>query len=274
MIKRPTSRALGPTDLGSSSSFSVRLQISVLQIPVHILTADDYPCPYLKSLSVTILGLLVWSAIPSSTPLLGCGHRLLSVGRFKDTLNRCIQHGVELGSGLLGRKPFYQRARKARHDAVISAKALVGFFPCITARQRNHPHDIGMADAISIQVVSFRQGDLEHDQLSRWQLVQLLEDRRFEQLFGLGLFRAANIHFGLDDRYQTSADDLLSCFELLIHNVLDALSVGLLDERAHLGSEYALCFGLVEQRAKLRHRLHELDPILLRCAALVHLDRK
>src|SRR5215467_5431002 len=149
MIKRPISRALGPTDLGSSSSFSFRLQISVLQIPVHILTADDYPCPYLKSLSVTILGLLVWSAIPSSTPL-------LSVGRFKDTLNRCIQHGVELGSGLLGRKPFYQRPRKARHDAVIPAKALVGFFPRITARQRNHPHDIGMADAISIQVVSFR----------------------------------------------------------------------------------------------------------------------
>src|SRR5215510_10471442 len=108
MIKRPISRALGPTDLGSSSSFSVRLQISVLQIPVHILTADDYPCPYLKSLSVTILGLLVWSAIPSSTTLLSCSHRLLSVEHLIDTLNRSIQHGVELGIGLLDRQPFYQ----------------------------------------------------------------------------------------------------------------------------------------------------------------------
>src|SRR5215813_6013111 len=114
MIKRPTSRALGPTDLGSSSSFSVRLQISVLQIPVHILTADDYPCPYLKSLSVTILGLLVWSAIPSSTLLLGCGHRLLSVGRYKDTLNGFIQHSIELSIGLLRRQPLYQRPRKER----------------------------------------------------------------------------------------------------------------------------------------------------------------
>jgi len=26
----------------------------------------------------------------------------LGLGRFKDTLNRCIQHGVELGIGLLG----------------------------------------------------------------------------------------------------------------------------------------------------------------------------
>src|SRR5262245_3100817 len=109
MIKMPLSRALGPTDLGSSSSFSVRLQISVLQIPVHILIADDYPCPYLKSLSVIILGLLVWSAIPSSTPLPGCGHRLLSVGRLIDTLKRSIQHGIELGIGLLGRQPLHQR---------------------------------------------------------------------------------------------------------------------------------------------------------------------
>src|SRR5262245_66502119 len=127
MIKRPISRALGPTDLGSSSSFSVRLQISVLQIPVHILTADDYPCPYLKSLSVTILGLLVWSAIPSSTPLLGCGHRLLGVGRFKVTLIRCIRIEVDLGFGLLGQRPFYQRRRKLGTVAVFLQEPLVGF---------------------------------------------------------------------------------------------------------------------------------------------------
>src|SRR5215510_3200102 len=131
-----------------------------------------------------------------------------------------------------------------------------------------------MADAISIQVVSFRWGDLEHDQLSRLQFVQLLEDRCFEQLFGLGLLRTANIHFRLDDWHQTSGDDLLSYFELLVHDVLDAGSVGLLDDRAHLGSEYALRFGLVEQRAKLGHGLHQLDPVLLRCQPLVHFQKR
>src|SRR5262245_14804770 len=109
-----------------------------------------------KSLVVTILGSLVWSEIASSTPLLGCGHRLLGVGRLIDTLHGCIQHGVELGIRLLGRKPLYQRPRKARHDAVIPSETLVGVFPSITARQRNHPDDVGMADAVSIQVVSFR----------------------------------------------------------------------------------------------------------------------
>src|SRR5262249_30089407 len=58
----------------------------------------------------------------------------LCVGRFKDTLNGSIQHGIELSIGLLGRQPFYQRPRKARHDAVIPAEPLVGFFPRVTAR--------------------------------------------------------------------------------------------------------------------------------------------
>jgi len=48
----------------------------------------------------------------------------------------------------------------------------------------------------------------------------------------------------------------------------------LFDERAHLGSEYALRFGLVEQRPKLGHGLHQLDPVLLRCEALVHLQKR
>src|SRR5262245_17854804 len=57
----------------------------------------------------------------------------LGVGRLKDTLNRSIQHGVELIVGLLGRQPFEQRPRKARHDAVIPAQTVVGFCPRITA---------------------------------------------------------------------------------------------------------------------------------------------
>src|SRR6266581_2601463 len=62
----------------------------------------------------------------------------LGVRRLEDTLNGSIQQGVELSIGLLSRQPFYQRPRKARHDAVIPAQAVVSFFPRITARQRNH----------------------------------------------------------------------------------------------------------------------------------------
>jgi len=81
-------------------------------------------------------------------------------------------------------------------------------------------------------------------------------------------------HFGLDDRHQVGGDDLPSRFELLDHDVLDAGSVGLLDERAHLGSEHALRFGLVEQCRKLGHRLHQLDTVLLRCQALVDFQER
>ena len=63
-------------------------------------------------------------------------------------------------------------------------------------------------------------------------------------------------------------------FELLVHDVLDARCVGLLDDRAHLGSEDALRFGLVEQRGKLGHRLHQLDPVLLGGKALVHFQKR
>src|SRR5215831_8231788 len=54
-------------------------------------------------------------------------------GRLKDTLNEFIQHGVELSIGLLGQQPLYQRSRKTRHDAVIPAQTVVGFFPRVTA---------------------------------------------------------------------------------------------------------------------------------------------
>src|SRR5437868_6408493 len=89
-----------------------------------------------------------------------------SVGRLEDALNRCIQQGVVFGIGLLGRQPLDQRPRKARHDAVIPPQAPVAFFPRVTARQRNHSHDLGMADESGVQVVLVRQGELEHDQLT------------------------------------------------------------------------------------------------------------
>ena len=90
----------------------------------------------------------------------------------------------------------------------------------------------------------------------------------------LAFSRAVNIHFRLDDRHEARGDDLLSCFELLGHDVVDARCVGLLDDRAHLGPEYALRFGPVEQRRQLGHRLHQLNTGLLRCKALVHFQKR
>src|SRR4030095_5528189 len=142
----------------------------------------------------------------SDTSIIAC----LDSGRFKDTLNGSIQQGVELGIRLPGRQLFYQGPRKARHDAVIPAQAFVGFFARIATRQRNHPQDIGMSDAIGVEVVLLGQRKLEHHKLARWQLVELLENGRFEQLLCLGLFRAVNVNFRLDDRHETSGDDLPS----------------------------------------------------------------
>ena len=47
----------------------------------------------------------------------------LGVGRLEDALDGCVQHGVELGIGLLGCQPLDQRPREACHDAVIPARA-------------------------------------------------------------------------------------------------------------------------------------------------------
>ena len=104
--------------------------------------------------------------------------QLLRAGRLVDPLNGRIQHGIELGIGLLGRQPLDQRPREARHDAVIPAQAVVGFCLHIAARQRDHPHDIGMTDAIDIEIILLREGELEHDQLTCGQFVELVEDGR------------------------------------------------------------------------------------------------
>src|ERR1700730_11893646 len=82
-------------------------------------------------------GTTTCESLSSQTPAFSIESRL-GVGRLKDTPNGCIQQGVKLGIGLLGRQPLDQRPRKARHDAVVPAQAVVAFFPCITARQRNH----------------------------------------------------------------------------------------------------------------------------------------
>ena len=67
-----------------------------------------------------------------------------------------------------------------------------------------------------------RQRELEHDQLPRRQLIELFEDRRFEQRLGLGFFLAVNIHFRLDDRHEAGGDNLPSQVDLLLHDTLDS----------------------------------------------------
>src|SRR5215510_11847519 len=47
----------------------------------------------------------------------------------------------------------------------------------------------------------------------------------------------------------------------------------MLNNRAHLGSEYALCFTFLKQRPKRRHGLHQLDSVLLRGQAFVHFQK-
>src|SRR5215469_12591243 len=101
-------------------------------------------------------------------------------------------------------------------------------------------------------------------------LIEPLKNRSLEQHFGLRLFGAMNIDFRLDYWHETSVNDLRSQLELLVYDLLNSQFIGVLDHRAHLGPEYALRFGFLEQRGKRGHWLHELDPVLLSRKALVH----
>src|SRR4029453_4284600 len=76
--------------------------------------------------------------------------RCSRVGRLEDVLNRCFQPRVVLSIGLLGRESFDERTREARHHAVIPPQALVAFRLRVSARQRDHPHDFGIADELGV----------------------------------------------------------------------------------------------------------------------------
>src|SRR5215813_5658731 len=118
------------------------------------------------------------------------------VGRLEDALDRRVKQGVVLGVGLLGGQAFDQRPRIARDDAVIPAQTPVAFVSCVAARQGNHPHDLGMADELGVEIVRLREGELEHEQLTGRQGVELLPDGRFEELFGGALVRGVDVDFG------------------------------------------------------------------------------
>src|SRR4030095_12986052 len=89
-----------------------------------------HSCPFLSSRRTIFAPIPPIPLIPSRIvflPLLiDVAARSLSVGCLKDTLNGLIQHGVELGIGLLGREPFCQGPGKARENAVIPAPSALG----------------------------------------------------------------------------------------------------------------------------------------------------
>src|SRR5262249_37308290 len=97
-----------------------------------------------------------------------------------------------------------------------------------------------MADAVPIKGGLFGEGGLGHFELPGREPFELLKGRRFERRFGLALFRAVDVYLRLRNWHPPPRDEPLGDFELLIHDVADANRVGLLDERAHLGSEDAL----------------------------------
>ena len=55
-----------------------------------------------------------------------------------------------------------------------------------------------------------------------------------------------DFHFRFDDRHETRRQDLCRHFELLVYDLFDPGWVGLVDDRAHLGPENALCLGSLE----------------------------
>src|SRR5262249_55680672 len=116
-----------------------------------------HSCPFFSSRRTMFAPIrpspIIPSCIVSSTSLIHVAARSLSVGCLKDTLNGFIHNGVELSIGLLGRESFGQRPREARHNTLIAAQAVVGFFSRITSRQRDYPQNFGMFDEIGIEVV-------------------------------------------------------------------------------------------------------------------------
>src|SRR5947209_4963231 len=115
--------------------------------------------------------------------------RCSRVGCLEDALDGRVEDCVVFGVALLGGQPLEQRHREARDAAVVPPQAPISFFPRVSSRKRQHPHDLGMADEFGVEIVLLRQGDLEHDGLARRKPLELLEDGRFEQFFGFGFFR-------------------------------------------------------------------------------------
>ena len=96
--------------------------------------------------------------------------------------------------------------------------------------------------------------------------------RTLQDVFRLGLVGDRDRDFGLDDRNEAVREDLPADLELLVDDGRDALRVGGVDDRAHLGAENALGDRAFEQRVEVGHRLHQLDAVGFRGKALVDLQ--
>src|SRR5437764_14915363 len=98
---------------------------------------------------------------------------------------------------------------------MLFAETIVCFFSRIAAGERNHPQYLRMFDKVGVKVVLFLQCQLEHDQLTSWQFVELFENSCFEQLLCFCIFGTANINLRLESRQDCGRDDLLTESERL-----------------------------------------------------------
>ena len=95
-----------------------------------------------------------------------------------------------------------------------------------------------------------------------------------EQHLGLLLVRAVDAHLGLEDRYEPGRGDPRAVLDLLVDDGGDAVLVGVLDHRPHLGAEDAVLVRPLEQLVEGVDRLHQLDAVALVGEALVDLEER
>ncbi len=117
--------------------------------------------------------------------------------------------------------------------------------------------------------------DLHHHLAALGKAVEAGPDPIQQDGLGVGLVVDRHRHLGLEDGHQPVREHLLGDVELLGHDRLDAHGVRGADHRAFLGAEDALGRGAVEQVVEVRHRLHQLNPVLgVRQPPLVDLEER
>ena len=131
-----------------------------------------------------------------------------------------------------------------------------------------------MVDQRLVEIRLDRDRQFQHHPLVIAQLVQLLGQFAEQNLVAFGALVALDIHFRLDDRHQPVAQDLLAEIELLLDHGGNALGIGLVDYRAHLGPEHALGKRLLALRVKIRDRFHQLHAVFLVLQPLVDLQER
>ena len=75
-----------------------------------------------------------------------------------------------------------------------------------------------MSHEIGVEVVLFRQRQLQHDQLLRRQTREAFLDCSFEERFGFGFVGAVNIDLRFDNWHKPGIDNRPGQLELLVDN--------------------------------------------------------